>query len=709
MNRKRIRYEYYKSFFKLNYNSIYRNYKIIDEPTNDKYVTGVIFRYTGDVFYDPIGSFYHKKKRKIIFNNIGNVVAHAYKQTRFLFFDNEGDVSLCLHGKPACTLLFLNKGNVTITGGDPSSNEMVGHVFFCNEGNVYINGINHISNYTVMYNDGDVFIDSVYLLSKGIKITNLGNVYLDNISILEKEITFRNDGEVVINSKQNIFFNEKIGFENNGNVRININQYTYAFEDVLFANNGNVYISNELPILCSIKATFKNNGNVSFSNNILGFKFIQSFLFQNFGNVDMRNITIITGGAVFENTGSVYSHNLKTIESPTLVTFNNGKDVNLSKLEKSEKFYSIPKIFSGGNVIIGNDDFLTEAKRIIPIGYIKTKNASYYSNESYLKRYKIPVVNGKVILYKGVDKKKRRALYDKENDIQWLIGETIEHPEWNPYENEIGKGKFIASINPMSFHAISKIKNISYLAIEIDVLDLYEYPFGKYPQFIGFRKGKVLYEVDKNKNILPMKYQFAKDFYDYMEDNDNKNELAMIQITNKVRTNKFYYDELEEKKKNPYHDKIYKKQIIIYPYGVDYYEERKKLEPDWIPDTKRGTYHLMSDNPLIKISDGTGNASISIVNLKKYKTSYYILEGDTFVPWNEEKNGNIKMFIPEYTYTSKETLPITITKFLADGVYSLAHVKLEGEEHDNVKDNRYDIIKEFINEDYIYEKYENSL
>lgn len=707
MSKNRRQYEWYKSLFKLNYDTIYRNYKIIDEPTNDKHVTGVIFRYTGDVYYDPIGTFYHKKKRKIIFNNKGNVVAHAYKQTRFLFFDNDGDVTLYLHDKPACTLLFLNRGNVTITGGDISINEMVGNTYFCNDGNIRIYKIKRICNHTVICNSGDFYIDSVYLLSKGIKVTNLGNVHINNVSIIEKEIGFHNDGDVIINSNNNIFINEKISFSNNGKVYININQCTNIFEEALFENNGNVYLNNKLPVFCSIKSTFKNRGSIYFSDNILGLRFLQSFLFFNMGNVDIHSVISITGGATFENTGSVYSQNLKNIESPTLVIFNNGKDVNLSNLEKNKKFISTPKIFSGGNVIIKNEEFLSELKRIAPIGYIKTQGNSYYSNETYLKRYKIAVNNGKVILYKAVDKKKRMALYDKEDTIQWIIGETIEHPDWNPYENEIGKGKFVASINPNSFHTITKLKNISFLAIEIDVLDLYEYPFGKYPQFIGFRKGKVLYEVDKQKNILPMKYQFAKDFYDYMEENGNKNEPVMVKITNKIRTNKFYYDENGEKKKNPYNEKLYKKLEIIYLYGVDYYEERKKLEPDWIPDTKRGTYHLMPDTPLIKVSDGTGNASMGIVNMKKYKTSYYIMDNDELIPWNTEENGEVSMFMPEYTYTDKDKPVITINKFLADSIYSISHVKLIGEEHEEVKDNTYEIIKEFVNEDYIYKKYEN--
>lgn len=707
MNRSQKQYEWYKSLFKINYDTIYRNYKIIDKPTNDKYVTGVIFRYTGDVYYDPIGTFLHKKKRKIIFNNKGNVIAHAYKQTRFLFFDNDGDVTLYLHGKPACTLLFLNSGNVTITGGDISNNEMVGNTFFCNNGDVHIYKINRICNYTNIYNAGNFSIDSVYLLSKGLKVSNLGNVHINNVSVVEKEIIFRNDGDITIDSNKNIFFNEKIIFSNKGNVFININQYTYVFEDVLFENNGNVYINNKLPILCSIKSTFKNKGNIYFSDNILGLRASQAFLFYNYGNVDMSSILSISGGARFENTGSVYSQNLKTIESPTLVIFNNGKDVDISNLEKTEKFISTPKIFSGGNVIVKNEEFLSELKRVVPIGYIKSQGTSYYSNETYLKRYKIPVNNGKVILYKAVDKKKRTAPYDKEDNIQWIIGETIEHKEWDPYENEIGKGKFVASINPNSFHAITKIKNISFLAIEIDVLDLYEYPFGKYPQFIGFRKGKVLYEVDKQKNILPMKYQFAKDFYDYMEKNGNKNKPVMVKITNKVRTNKFYYDENGEKKKNPYNEKLYKKMEVIYLYGVDYYEERKKIEPDWVPDTKRGTYHLMPDNPLLKVSDGTGNASIGIVNMKKYKTSYYVLDNNTLVPWNEVETDDVKMYMPEYNYIDKDKPAITINKFLADSIYSISHVQLVGEEHEDIKDNQYEIVKEFVNDDYIYGKYEN--
>lgn len=692
MNPKLEKCNWYRSKLKIDY-SKYSKYSIL-EHTQEKYdITDIIFRYVGDVVYSshPLSV---KKKTKIIFNNRGNATATVYKRLKTIFFDNDGDAIVNLVGKTACNIIFINRGNVKII---PSSEtpitELVGEIIFANEGDVEICNLTSSGDKLHIYNSGDFTFNGIFSVSSGLKFNNLGNVHIINSRRLEGKILFDNGGDVCIDNDTPLEARPNITFKNWKDVIINLNQYTVALYYCIFNNGGNVTINNKMPLLSVERLTFNNTKDVSFQN-LLGIKSETEVLFNNKGNVNIDNVKCLKGRLTFKNNGDIYSKDLTEIETPTLVTFENGKSINLSSLKANDRIAKF-NLSSGGDIILAdNKNILANAKNN-SVGYIKSDNETLYSNSSYIKRYNIPVINGKIILYKAVDKIKRTAAYDKINTI-WRIGETIEHPIWNPYDNEIGKGKYVASISPKSFFELTKSKRLTYIAIEIDVLDLYEYPFGKHPQFIGFRKGKVLYEVDKEKNKIDMKYTFAKEFYDYMESNNLKDELVMAVITNKVRTNKFYYDADGVKQKNPYYDKLYRKQHILYKYGVDYFTERKKIEPDWVPDTKRGTFTTLADNPLMKQSVGTGNVSMSIVNQTNYATDYFYQDksGD-FHPWNETELGDVKMYMPDYTYAKKEKLTVTIHKYLADSIFSLSHVKA-------IEENKYEDIKTFFNDDYIY-------
>lgn len=692
MNPKLEKCNWYRSKYKIDY-SQYKKYSIL-ESTQEKYdITDIIFRYVGDVVYisHPLSV---KKKTKIIFNNIGNATATVYKRLKTIVFDNEGDATVYIVGKTACNIIFINRGNVKIV---PSAStpitELVGEIIFANEGDVEICNLTSSGDKLHIYNSGDFCFKGIFLVSDGLKFNNLGNVHIINSNRLGGKLLFDNGGDVIIDSDNTLEARPEINFKNRKNVIINLNQYSVALYYCIFKNGGNVTINNKMPLLTVERLEFDNAKDVNFQN-LLGIKSETEILFNNKGNVDINSVKFLRGKLIFKNNGDIYSKDLEEIETPTLVTFENGKSINLSNLKVSNRVAKF-NLSSGGDVILGdNKNILSNAKNN-SVGYIKSDNTTLYSNSSYIKRYNIPVNSGKVILYKAVDKITRTAPYDKIKTV-WRIGETIEHTSWNPYDNEIGKGKYVASISPKSFFEITKSKRLTYVAIEIDVLDLYEYPFGKHPQFIGFRRGKVLYEVDKEKNIIDMKYTFAKEFYDYMESNNLNGGLVMAVITNKVRTNKFYYDADGSKQKNPYYDKLYRKQHILYKYGVDYYEERKKLEPDWVPDTKRGTFNILPDNPLMRQSVGTGNVSMSIVNQRNYSTDYFYQDkSGEFYPWDEKELGNVKMYIPNYTYANKDKLSVTIHKYLADSIYSLSYVK-------ETEDNKYEEIKTFYNDDYIY-------
>jgi hypothetical protein len=109
----------------------------------------------------------------------------------------------------------------------------------------------------------------------------------------------------------------------------------------------------------------------------------------------------------------------------------------------------------------------------------------------------------------GIDKTKKIILYkrvshdyktqeDTANETLWLPKTTIEHPSWEPKLEECGQGKFHAVSKPYFADEFRSKQNDRYIAIAIDLNDLYEWKNNpSYPHKIGFRRGKVLHEVDK--------------------------------------------------------------------------------------------------------------------------------------------------------------------------------------------------------------------
>ena len=79
----------------------------------------------------------------------------------------------------------------------------------------------------------------------------------------------------------------------------------------------------------------------------------------------------------------------------------------------------------------------------------------------------------------------------------WEPGKTLEHPAWSPEKKECGEGKFHACSRPYFCDEFRSKINDKYIAVQIDVKDLYAWDGGIYPHKIAFRKGKVLYQCDK--------------------------------------------------------------------------------------------------------------------------------------------------------------------------------------------------------------------
>ncbi len=134
----------------------------------------------------------------------------------------------------------------------------------------------------------------------------------------------------------------------------------------------------------------------------------------------------------------------------------------------------------------------------------KSKTAKvqrYKKEEKYLEREGIAVNKGKVVLFKRVSKD-YKTQEGTSNETSWNIGKSIEHPNWNPMEEECGAGKFHACSRPFFCDEFRNEEGDRYIAIEIAVKDLYEWKNPSYPHKIAFRKGKVLYECDRYGNKI---------------------------------------------------------------------------------------------------------------------------------------------------------------------------------------------------------------
>ncbi len=103
----------------------------------------------------------------------------------------------------------------------------------------------------------------------------------------------------------------------------------------------------------------------------------------------------------------------------------------------------------------------------------------------------------KIIVYKRVSKD-FKTQEGSEKETLYEIGKTITHPNWNPKDSECGEGKFHACSRPFFADQFRDGKDDRYIAIEVGLKDLYEWKDNpKHPHKIAFRKGKVLYECDR--------------------------------------------------------------------------------------------------------------------------------------------------------------------------------------------------------------------
>ncbi len=119
-----------------------------------------------------------------------------------------------------------------------------------------------------------------------------------------------------------------------------------------------------------------------------------------------------------------------------------------------------------------------------------TGTASWLDGEGVL------VAEGSAVLYKKVSV----GFLTQEgtrNETSWMVGATVEHANWTPAVEECGAGKFHACSRPYFCDEFRNEKGDQYIAIRVDVSDLYAWPNASYPHKIAFRKGTVLHRVTR--------------------------------------------------------------------------------------------------------------------------------------------------------------------------------------------------------------------
>ena len=119
-----------------------------------------------------------------------------------------------------------------------------------------------------------------------------------------------------------------------------------------------------------------------------------------------------------------------------------------------------------------------------------------YTIQAYLDRGGVEVADGAVVLFKRVSND-FKTQEGKTNETEWKIGTTVTHKEWEPTLGECGKGKFHACSRPYFCDEFRSKPQDRYVAIQIKIKDLYEWPDAQYPHKVAFREGRVLYECDK--------------------------------------------------------------------------------------------------------------------------------------------------------------------------------------------------------------------
>ena len=111
--------------------------------------------------------------------------------------------------------------------------------------------------------------------------------------------------------------------------------------------------------------------------------------------------------------------------------------------------------------------------------------------------------HGYITLYKRVSSE-FKTQEGKVNETTWTVGSTLEHSSWDPKKSECGEGKFHACSHAYFCDEFRSNTDDRYIAIKVNVKDLFHWPNGNYPHKIAFRKGKVMHECDMYGNPITL-------------------------------------------------------------------------------------------------------------------------------------------------------------------------------------------------------------
>ena len=473
----------------------------------------------------------------LVFKTKGDVEVSGAGEARIcnLTFDNDGDVLIKYDTRPTKTgksvtngkrkkgntgmffsfpnTMFIanNNGNFTISINDNHRDRIFINsrcrFDIRNKGDVFINTHRSICN-AKFFNKGGVesHADSIY----DSEFNNNGHIYL-TVKLLH-DIIYRNSGDVNIEFLHRSRFSRINNFHNKGKVNIQGDMPILSFSNLVFNNSGPVYVCAKddehycREITCkdtvhSVIHFTRKVKQVTF-NNVTSIQCFQA-LFENSSYVNGESITSLYGTFTFNNLYNVDLRNLVSDYDPSKrhreLRFTNKGDLNLKSFDNVRfEDCAFPLIRNSGTCYLkSNDDDILDKNRVRSQNngflIIPQEGNSEYSVESYLKRHDVKIKDGVATLYKAIGKKSKKSVYDNIDTI-WNIGDYIEHPEWSPYNNEIGYGKYIASAYPHSFYTFYKGRGYDIIELEVNLYDLYEWPSfaAKYPQFIGFRAAKVV-------------------------------------------------------------------------------------------------------------------------------------------------------------------------------------------------------------------------
>ena len=136
-------------------------------------------------------------------------------------------------------------------------------------------------------------------------------------------------------------------------------------------------------------------------------------------------------------------------------------------------------------------------KKSDKVTIVQFQGQSITTNETWLEEEIIKSEDEFVILFKRVSSE-YKTQEGKANETNWKIGTVLTHPNWNPYKEECGDGKFHACSRPYFCDEFRSTLGDKYIAIKIHKKDLYVWPKNSdYLHKIAFREGLVLYEVNK--------------------------------------------------------------------------------------------------------------------------------------------------------------------------------------------------------------------